>query len=73
MHGVAADLDACAQPGELPGLLVDRDGEALLAQRRRGRKPAHAGARDGDAKGAFAHRDDDASIPAIVKRSPRSS
>ena len=55
MHGVAADLDAGAQPRELPRLLVDGDGEALLAERRRGGQSPHAGARDGDVKGALAH------------------
>jgi hypothetical protein len=55
VHGVAADLNARAKPRELPGLLVDRDGDAHLAQGRGGGESAHAGADDGDVEFAAGH------------------
>ncbi len=46
LHGVAADLDAGADPRELRGLLVDGDVNADPPQRRGSREPTHAGADD---------------------------
>ena len=52
VHGVAADLDAGAQADELPGLLVDRNVDAHLAQCGRGGEAAHARTDDGDLQSA---------------------
>ena len=46
LHGVAADLNAGANPGELRRLLVHHDVEAQAPERGSSRKPAHAGADD---------------------------
>ena len=46
LHGVAADLDAGADPRELRRLFVDGDVDADPPQRRGGRKPTHARADD---------------------------
>src|SRR6185437_1471995 len=46
LHGVATDLDAGAEPGELARLLIYGHVDADPPQRRRGRKTAHAGADD---------------------------
>ena len=46
LHGVAADLDAGAQPRELGRLFIDGDVDAYPPQRRGGREPTHAGADD---------------------------
>ena len=46
LHGIAADLDAGAEPGELARLLIHGDVDADPPQRRRGRKTAHARADD---------------------------
>ena len=48
LHGVAADLDAGAEPRELRRLLVDGDVDAYPAQRRGGGKATHAGADNRD-------------------------
>ncbi len=46
LHGIAADLDAGANPRELRRLLVDGDIDAHPPQRSGGREPTHAGADD---------------------------
>ena len=54
MHGVAADLDARAESGELLRLLIDGNADAGLAQSRGRGEAAHAGADDGDIQGLHA-------------------
>ena len=46
LHGVAADLDAGANPRELRRLFIDGDVDTHPPQRRGGREPTHAGADD---------------------------
>src|SRR5262249_42812009 len=55
LHGVAADLDAGAQPRELLRLLVNGDVDADLSQSRAARKPAQAGT-DNPNRKRFCHR-----------------
>src|SRR5215469_1356247 len=50
LYRVAADLDARAEPGELPRLLVDRDVDAGPEQRGRRGEAAHSSADHGDGK-----------------------
>ncbi len=66
LHGVAADLDAGAEPGEFRGLFVDVGLDAGAVQGGGGREAAHSGPDNGHGK--FCHKDFLVRLLDIVRR-----